>query len=555
MRMIIPQLQSLAPLLFCCFWFGFCAAQPVSAVEPAADVCRVKLKLVEPDAEGQLQVVPGVIRITDTSGEVYQPAELLNRGLGLKKIMKAGQSGIHDWSVVTGEVELALPQKKLILEAFSGLETERARQQIDLTGKTKAKMALGLIPFSNSRSSKYRTANTHLHIMKLDRATCDRYLMEIPKADRLDIVFLSYLERAVADKTYISNNYTKQDLASLSKASGVLFGNGEEHRHNMDGYGEGYGHVMLLNIVKLILPVSIGPGIMKMGTDGIPLARGIQTARKDNATIIWCHNAWGLESTPNFISGHVHALNIYDGGTRSSYKDSYYRYLNAGMRVPFSTGTDWFQYDFSRVYARMDKTLTVENWLESLRTGKTFITNGPLLQLNAAGKTIGETVKLKSTEQPVAIRAKAVGRVDFEKMELILDGKVIATAKSQPEKQHFVVELNTELKLQKPGWLAVRTPPPSVPKDPKRSRKTPLNEYGKELFSHTSPIYIEIGGQAHFNLKTAEALLTEMQNNIALINKQSKFADQQERASVLSVYGEAIEILKQRISHQHDHRH
>ena len=35
--------------------------------------------------------------------------------------------------------------------------------------------------------------------------------------------------------------------------------------------GEGFGHVMLLNILKRIEPVSIGPGIMKEGTDGIPL--------------------------------------------------------------------------------------------------------------------------------------------------------------------------------------------------------------------------------------------------------------------------------------------
>jgi len=522
--------------------------------EPVSKTCTVQLKLLQADSTGQLQSVPGVIRITSANGENFHPAELLNRGLGLKKRLKTGQTGIHDWSVLPGEVEIRLPRQTLTLEAFSGLETEQTRQQIDLTNQDKADIALTLKPFSETRKNHYRTANTHLHIMKLDRETCDRYLTEIPLADRLDIVFLSYLERAVADKTYISNHYTKPDLADLSKTSGVLFGNGEEHRHNMAGYGEGYGHVMLLNIMKLILPVSIGPGIMKMGTDGIPLARGIQAARKDKATIIWCHNAWGLESTPNFISGHVHALNIFDGGTRSTYEDSYYRYLNAGMRVPFSTGTDWFQYDFSRVYARLGKPLTVENWLESLRAGRTFITNGPLLDLEINEQTIGETIKLNQAGQSITIRASANSRVDFKKIELILDGKVIDTAMSNQQGNHYHAALNRELQVNKPGWIALRTPPPSVPNDPGRSAKTPLNEYGKELFSHTSPIYIEVAEQAHFDLAAARELLAEMQQNTRLIDKQSKFADPQERASVLSVYGEAIEIINTRI-HDHNHRH
>src|SRR6185436_7795670 len=49
--------------------------------------------------------------------------------------------------------------------------------------------------------------------------------------------------------------------------AGTEFDNGQEHRHNFTGFDEGYGHVMFLHLPELIQPVSIGPGIMKKGTD------------------------------------------------------------------------------------------------------------------------------------------------------------------------------------------------------------------------------------------------------------------------------------------------
>ena len=114
----------------------------------------VKLKLAEPDAEGQFRVVSGVIRITDTTGNAIQPSELMNRRLDLKKIMKTGQTGIHDWSVMTGETEISFPRKKLVIEAFSGLETELAHQQIDLTNKEQTEITLRLTPFHDTREQQ-----------------------------------------------------------------------------------------------------------------------------------------------------------------------------------------------------------------------------------------------------------------------------------------------------------------------------------------------------------------------------------------------------------------
>lgn len=522
------------------------------------DKCTVTIKLTELDTGNP---IPGLIRATDADGKPFQIPGLLSRGHGLSDRLARGQGGnnpktsIASWSVLPNTVTVELPRTKFVFEAFSGLETETGRQEIDLTGKPSATVSIPLTRFYDARKNGLRSANTHLHLMKISREECDRYLLEIPKADRLDVLFLSYLERAIDDREYISNKYNAGDLAGLTRKSGVVFGNGEEHRHNFGGGGQGYGHVMLLNIKKLILPVSIGPGIMKgEGSDGIPLQRGIDTARRDDATIVWCHNEWGMEAVSNWLNGRVDAQNIFDGGIRSSFKDSFYRYLNVGMKVPFSTGTDWFMYDFSRVYVRMDDELTPKNWLAALAKGKSYITNGPLLEFKVVDISDSETTRAEIGEttdfnKPDRIRVigKAVGRVDFKRIELILNGKVLLTKDTKPVGNHFEAKLETNIVSGGSFWIALRTPPPSVSNDKDLQRKTPLNELGRELFAHTSPIYVNVDGKSVFDRKLAQELLAEIQANRKMISERGKFEDEQAMARVLDVYDAGIASLQKRI--------
>lgn len=513
----------------------------VLAGSRSTDTCAVTLTLVDAETGRELS---GLISIQDEDGKRVDASPLLSRGLGLSETLPIGR-----WSVLLRKTVVHLPQKKLNITALSGLETEQSTIAVDLTGKNRSDVTISLTRFYDASAHGYYSGNTHLHLQKISRETCDRYLQEIPQADGLDLLFLSYLERTGADRQYTSNKYTDGDLASLTKKSGVRFGNGEEHRHNFTGFGQGYGHVMLLNIAKLIQPVSIGPGIMKMGTDGLPLARGIDTARRDGATIIWCHNNWGMEAAPNLLAGRVDAQNIFDGGTHGSFKDSFYRYLNAGLKVPFSTGTDWFMYDFSRVYVRLAGDVTVKNWLKALAAGRTTITNGPLLEFHVAGKTIGQRVALDAPG-PIQVRGRAYGRVDFSRIELVRNGKVIAKAQSRPVGRHFEAEMSLSIPQSGPGWLALRTPPPPVKDDPELQQPVPKNALGHDLFAHTSAINVDVGGRTYFDRKVAEQLLAEMTKYRDFIADKGLFADDQERQRVLDVYRDGIAEMNRRLRSQ-----
>ncbi|MBI3866645.1 MAG: CehA/McbA family metallohydrolase [Planctomycetia bacterium] len=500
--------------------------------------CRVKLTLTDA-ADGR--ELPGLVRIVNADGRAVSSDALLSRGLGI-----AGELPIHEWLVLPRATEFDLPRGKYTISALSGLETELAQREIELKG-AEMQISLPLTRFFSAARNGLQAGNTHLHLMKVSRETADRYLREVPRADALDLLFVSYLERADADREYITNRYTADDLARLARESQVAMGNGEEHRHNFTAQGEGYGHVMFLDLKQLVQPASIGPGIMLTGTDGLPLARGIDTARRDAAAIVWCHNEWGYEALPNWFSGRIDAQNIFDGSTRSSYKDSFYRYLNAGLRVPFSTGTDWFMYDFSRAYVRVDGKPAAANWLKGLAAGRSFITNGPLLTFTVQERLPGDTVELNSPGT-VEIVGRGVGRVDFRQIELVRKGEVIATAQARRVGGHSEAEIKTKLNVTEPCWLALRTPSPSVEKDPDLREKTPPNELGLELFSHTSPVYVTLAGRSVFLRDVAQALLEKMKNNRAQVVRLGQFDDDLAKARVLDVYDDGIAALEKRLA-------
>ncbi|HEY1600176.1 MAG TPA: CehA/McbA family metallohydrolase [Pirellulales bacterium] len=530
--------SSLLRFAFLAMSLVLCAATQHGCDQPTT-TCALTLELVD-RATGQ--PLPGIVQAHDARGERIKLSALVNRGQGVEA---AGP--IHDWWVLPKSTTVTVPAAPLVFTALAGLETELAQERVDLTGRTEAKLRIPLERFFNAHKDGLLAGNTHLHLMKLSKREADRYLEQVPRADGLDIVFLSYLERAKADLEYTSNNYTPGDLAALSRGH-VHFGHGEEHRHNFGSHGEGYGHILLLDIPYIIRPVSVGPGLMGQGPDSPPLQVGIDKARQAGGKVVWAHNLYGFEDIPNWITGRVHANNIFDGSERGSYKDTYYRYLNIGLKVPFSTGTDWFIYDFSRAYVTTDpqRPITPTEWLDRLAAGKSFITNGPLLNFTVDGQAVGSTLDLAEPAE-VAVYGRADGRMDFKRIEVVRNGRIVASAPSRREGNHFVAELHVSMAIDSPAWLTLRTPPPPVADDPELQEPVAANEFGCHLFAHSSPVYVQVGGRGVFDAETATGLLAEMQADKKKIDMRATLPTPKERQDVLAVYEEAIAALQKRL--------
>lgn len=496
------------------------------AAQPQTDRVKIRLKLVDA-ANGKS--VAGIVRVLDQGKKHVELPGLFDRMTGLTK----DNPGVHWYCVPAGGADTELPRGKVRVEAVSGLETGLARQDLDLRAGAPGELTIKLPVLFRPEEAGLAAGNTHLHLRGFSLEQADEYLRKIPAADGLRVMFISYLERNKDDESYITNKYPIGDLPKLS-ATGVLFNNGEEHRHNFKGYGEGYGHVMFLNIKELVQPVSIGPGITGKGVDDLPLRPGIDNARKQGGAVIWCHNTNGFEDVPSALTGRLDALNVFDGSRTGNFEENYYRYLNLGMRMPISTGTDWFMYDFARVYAEVRGKLTIASWLDAVKAGRCQATNGPVLTLTVDGRKIGDVLDLKDAKT-VKIHASSVGRHPVEKLQLLQNGKVIKTqlaGKDQPGR----VLLTHEVRLESPAWFAVR-----IESDAK-------NEFDRKLFAHTSPIYVTFQGKGGFDIESALALLKQVEQGQAAIQTHGNFSNAAAAKKMRVLYEEAAQDLRDRIN-------
>jgi hypothetical protein len=512
-------------LVIACFALGLCAYLGAGDTGKAVKVC---LRLIDGKTGKEMA---GLVRIAQDGEKLpLSLPGLFDRRRGLER----GDTPPGWYVVPAGGAETTLPRARLRLEALSGLETALARQELDLTGTAPREVVVKLDYLFRPEEYGLAAGNTHLHLRNLSREQSDEYLRRIPAADGLKVMFISYLERFKDDRDYITNQYRIGELKELSGA-GVLFSNGEEHRHNFSGYGQGYGHVMFLGIRELVKPVSLGPGITGGGNDDRPLRPGLDEARRQGGTVIWCHNASGHEDVPSALAGRLDALNVFDGSRSGSYEDTYYRFLNIGLRLPISTGTDWFLYDFARVYTRITGPLSVAGWLDALRAGRSIATNGPLVQLSVDGRPIGDTLSLDGP-RTVRVEAKAIGRHDFQKLQLVHNGKVVHAEPAAAKDGRYTASFVREMKVDSPGWLAVRIE--------SRSR----NELDRVLFAHSSPVWIDLNGRRIFDVESARALLRQIEEAQADIRARGLFSSKETAARVNALYEDAAALLRRRMA-------
>jgi hypothetical protein len=292
---------------------------------------------------------------------------------------------------------------------------------------------------------------------------------------------------------------------------------------------------MFLDINQLVKPVSLGPGITGGGNDDRPLRGGIDEARKQGGTVIWCHNTFGHEATPAALAGRLHALNVFDGARTGNYEERYYHFLNLGLRLPLSTGTDWFLYDFARVYAAVPGKLTTASWLDALKAGRCVATNGPLLTLTVDGAAPGDVLRL-DRPRTVRVEAAAVGRHDFERLQLVQNGKVVQTQPAAKKDSGYAARLVRQVRIDEPAWFAVRIDAQTK------------NELNRLLYAHSSPVYVELSGKGVFDVEAARSLQRELEEARDAIRQRGRFSTPAARDQVLALYERATKELTERVN-------
>ena len=229
--------------------------------------------------------------------------------------------------------------------------------------------------------------------------------------------------------------------------------------------------------------------------------------------------------------GKLDYMEIVGFSDHKSTAEVWYKLLNLGFKLPAGAGTDATanyaapirgQVGFDRVYVwtpGWPKSLDV--WMESLKQGRTFATNGPLLEFKLGGEMVGSELKLDAAQNAVPFTAKLRSIVPVDHLEVVCNGKVGQTLKLDATRE--TVDATGTIPITESGWCVLRA----------WSDKAKYPVMDSYAYASTSPVYLSVGGKRAYSKKDAEYFEAWIDRTIEITDKYPDWNSAEEKAYVM----------------------
>jgi len=298
----------------------------------------------------------------------------------------------------------------------------------------------------------------------------------------------------------------------------------------------GLGHIGLIGTREFVLPFVGGQGGTAYAQPALDNTY-VEGARAQGGLAGFMHPYQSAPRTPGAAASTLIALDAalglgdyYDLAALWSDElgstDFYYRLLNAGFRIAATGGTDNFSDVWrdppagsGRTYARVDGALSMRSWMEAIRRGRTFVTTGPLIFLDVAGRQPGDEIPLADNAPgDVPVRIEVVSVTPLDSLQVIVNGSVVRTIPVTAADRLKVTYEGTA-PVPDGGWIAARVLGP---------HSTYIGD--DYAFAHTGPVYVVRGGR-HYVKRSDVQFLSETVDAIRARVERSTWNSEQDRAA------------------------
>ena len=303
------------------------------------------------------------------------------------------------------------------------------------------------------------------------------------------------------------------------------------------------GTVALLNCHRVVYPLRFGgPG----GLDDWSVADWCDQCHRKRGLVVWPDLPRLTDDHPQGEALAALVLGKVDAYEVSRFDDPepevlahWYRLLECGLHVPLAGGSgkdsNAVALGAVRTYARLPQgeALSYAAWVEAVRAGRTFVTNGPLLSLNVEGQGPGAGVAAPPEAGRLRIRVEAQGTAPFDRLEVLADGEVIADKEASGNRQSAVLEV--EHAPAGSGWLAARC----------WGRERLAD--GQCVYAHTSPVYVRAEGRpVRPAAETVAPLLAVLERTSGWVAREARCENERQREHLAGVLEEARRELLRR---------
>jgi hypothetical protein len=227
--------------------------------------------------------------------------------------------------------------------------------------------------------------------------------------------------------------------------------------------------------------------------------------------------------------GKVDYIEVLGFSDHRTTADVWYRLLNLGVRLPAAAGTDAMAnyaslrgpVGMNRVYvAQSGEGVDPAAWLGGLRAGRTFATNGPLLDFTLDGVPIGGDVeRRRGGSVPFTARLRSMVPVDH--LEVVCNGKVVRALPLAGSRT--AADVAGRLPLAASGWCLLRA-------SSDRAEYPVLDLYP---YATTSPVYVRVAGRAPQSPSDAAFFAAWVERVIDATDRYPDWNSPEEKAAVL----------------------
>jgi hypothetical protein len=486
------------------------------------------------------QPTPIRLRITDPEGNYFPPLGRLaefatdrNQDVGGNLLL-----GMKAYAYIDGSCEVRLPAGPLVVEVNKGFEYRPLREEVVLK-PGQLSLRFTLERWTDARQQGWFSGDMRAHFLTPHAALLEG------AAEDLAVVNL------LASECRVAGPYGKQFLAipnilAFSGQTPALERPGHLVAVNTHNVHPVLGSLGLLYSHRIVFPLSFGG---PEGWDNWTLADWCDQCHRKGGLVVWTR-AWHEreefaygEPLADLILGKIDAFEIdfFEDSPFDVLAD-WYRLLGCSFRLPLAgaSGKDCngIALGSMRTYARLNEgqEFTYKNWIEAVRSGRTVITNGPLLSFSVNGQVPGTLIDLASPAGPVHVRAEASSVAPFDTLEIVSNGAVVASSLAAGSPTSAVIE--AEIKISQSGWVG------ACCRGSQQIMHRPTNQ---RIFAHTSPVYVNVAGRPMLpEPDQLRVLIGHLDQMLAWVENKARCETDQQRLRLGGIFQNARDNLIKR---------
>ena len=443
----------------------------------------------------------------------------------------------------SGDAVLTVPAGRLHVEVWRGPEYQVARADVLVPTGRRVTERVVLDRLDDLPARGWWSGDVHVH-MNYGGAyrNTPQHLAFQARAEDLHVVenLIVNKEQRIPDIAYF-----RTDADPVSTASFLLM-------HAQEFHTSVWGHIGLLGLQShYLLPEYAGYPNTAAASLGLTNATVADLAHAQGALVGYVHpfdtrpdpadtTAPLLYELPVDVAlGKVDYVEVMGYSDHLITSEIWYRLLNCGFRLPAAAGTDAFPNFASlrgppgllRVFVQSGPRLDHRTWLARLKAGRTFVTNGPLLEFSLAGRGIGDEIKISAEMRQLRAVVRLRSNVPVDHLEIIGNGKVVATV---PVGADRMTAADTVLvPVNGSGWYVLRA----------YSDRAELPVLDLYPFASTGPIYVRVGDEPVRSSDDAGFFVRWIERMEALTRASTAWNTPSERENTLRTLSGAREVF------------